>query len=194
MNLDLRQPRWSWLAFALVSVLLLAIVASCGSGDDDDDDDTTSGAATTSTTTGSATNTTTTGASDSSPTAADTTEEATPTSASAEDDATGDVGAVGACFTEAFTSDVVNDLREGNTESANAAFNDCIEGTLPESLASQAEPVVDQATTCAETASQDLGDEDVIALESGDTAVAEQLANDTLTCVSDELGIDLSGM
>jgi len=175
MNDVFRRPhsrsRWSWLALTLLCVLTLSFLVACGSDDDDD-----------SGTSANATNTTSGGASSSTV--------ASPTM----NGSTAELGQIGTCFATGLTGNVVTDLRAGKTDSAQTAFTACLNGTLPESMVAMAQPIVQQAATCASDASKQLSDADVTALQNGDTAKAQTLANDTLTCASDKLGVPLSGM
>ena len=176
---------WRTFSVVLLGVLMLSLVAACGSDDDDDTDtDTDSGTTSTATTaTGSSSGTTAAATS----TEADDTSGTATTSGSDMDDAM----AIGACFEENTTAAVVDDLRAGETESAEEVYRACLEEELPPELVSQLDPIIEEAAECGSDSAADLSDEDVAAIEGGDQAVIEQLTTDTLDCVSTELGIDL---
>jgi hypothetical protein len=169
---------WSTFSIALIGILMLSLVAACGSdgdnGDDSDDSMTT-------------TETTSSGSTDSS----ESTTEADTDDATAATGGMGDAMAIGACLQESTTGDIVTDLRDGNTESAEAMYSDCLGDALPESMVSQLDPIIEQAGTCGSDAAADLSDEDVAAIEGGDETTIQQVTNDTLACLSADLGIDL---
>ena len=169
------RPFWSILRIAVIGLLMLSLVAACGSGDDDDDDS------------GSAPTATTAASSDSAGTA-------TESGMSMGSATTGDMAdamAVGACLQEGTTGDIVTDLRDGDTSSAEDLYRDCLSDALPAAMVSQLDPVIEQAGECGSNAAADLSDDDVAAIEDGDEAKIQQLTNDTLECLSADLGIDL---
>lgn len=102
------------------------------------------------------------------------------------------LGVVGECLEQNTDADMVEDLRAGQTASAEAVYESCLENALPASVVAELEPVIQQAAICGQTASSDVTDAEVEALEAGDRAVAERLATETLSCLSNELGIPLS--
>ncbi len=181
-------------AFSLAAVLLLVLSLAAACGDDQDED---------------------TGATDAEVTTpqvveVEVTEEETEAAVAEETEigeATVDIDAVATpvgganveaaaglvgCFNDNVNAEVVHDLREGETGTAEAAFEGCIEEELSPALADQAEPIIQQLTACAEQASQNLTDEDIAAIEQGDEQEISAFTNETLTCVSEELGIDLT--
>jgi hypothetical protein len=166
--------RWSLLSFIAVALLVLSLGAACGN--EDDDDDTGASAATAATDAGN--------------TAATVASDAGSTAVSAA--SSGELGAIGMCFMSGTTSGIVEDLRAGNTDSAEEMYRGCLGDALPEGLVSQLDPIIEQAATCGTTAAEGLSDEEVASIEQGDEAVAERVSTETLQCVSDELGIDLS--
>ena len=103
----------------------------------------------------------------------------------------GDAMAIGACLQDSTTGDIVTDLRDGNTESAEGMYRDCLSDALPASMVSQLDPIIEQAGTCGSDAAADLSDDDVAAIEEGDEAKIQQVTNATLECLSTDLGIDL---
>jgi hypothetical protein len=92
------------------------------------------------------------------------------------------------CAQQNTTGQVVTDLRAGKTDSAKQVYNDCVGAALPGPLASQAEPVVNDAVTCGETAAKGMSDADVTAAESGDQTQIQNLTNQTITCLMDKYG------
>lgn len=102
------------------------------------------------------------------------------------------VGTIGACFAMNTSPDMVEDLRAGETTTAEGVYRTCLEDVLPPAMVEQMEPVIQSAADCGVTAAQNMSDSDVAALESGDEAVAERLSTQTLSCLSTELGIPLS--
>jgi hypothetical protein len=170
----------------LIGFLMLTLVAACGS-DDDEGDDTDDSTTTTQTTSG--------GSADSTEPASDDTDDSA-TEADTDDGtaASGDMDdamAIGACLQESTTGDIVNDLRDGNTESAEEMYRECLGDALPESMVSQLDPIIEQAGTCGSDAAADLSDEDVAAIEEGDETAIEGITTATLECLSADLGIDL---
>jgi hypothetical protein len=190
-----RRSLWGWLSIALIAMLVLGFTAACGSNDDDDED-----AATTDTTTGATSEAVSTTAS----TDGDATEPSDEgddsagieaTASAAIDDAatmTGmdseELGTIGACFQENTTADVVSDLRAGNTEMAEEVYRGCLENNLPPVALAMADPIIESASECGVTAAEGLSDSDVAAVESGDSAVIEQLTAETIDCLSAEYG------
>ena len=165
---------WSTFSIALIGFLMLSLVAACGSDDGDYDDADTS-TTTTATTSSGSMNT---------------------TDAATEDDTAGTAGmgdamAIGLCLQESTTGDIVTGLRDGNTEGAENMYRDCLGDALPESMVSQLDPIIEQAGTCGSDAAADLSDDEVAAIEEGDQAAVEQVTNETLECLSAELGVDL---
>lgn len=175
----------STVRIAFIGMLMISLLAACGSDDNDDDggDNGTTTTATTSTgSTGGAASTTDTGADNSTP--------------AGDDDSTpagdmGDAMAIGACLESNTTGDIVTDLRDGNTDSAEDMYRECLSDALPESMVSQLDPIIEQAGTCGTEASADLSDDDIAAIEAGDEATINQVTTDTLDCLSTELGIPL---
>ncbi len=164
-----RRPVWSALLLSAVAVLLIAVLAACGSDDDEE-------SAATMTTGGMAT-----AATD----AATSVMSGSPVAGEAE------AGAIGTCLQEQTTPEMVQELRDGQTESATEVYRGCLEESLPAALVAQAEPIIQQTADCGVTASKDLTDEQMQQIESGDEATIQQLTQSTLTCVSDQLGIPL---
>jgi hypothetical protein len=158
-------------SFIAVALLVLSLGVACGNEDDDDDDSGDTGTSAATATTGSTSGTSAT---------------------AAGGETSGDLGAIGLCFMAGTTSGVVEDLRAGNTESAEEMYRGCLSDELPDNLVSQLDPIIEQAATCGTTAAQGLSEDEVASLEEGDEAVAERVSNETLECVSDELGVDLS--
>lgn len=157
---------WSKLLLSAVAVLLIAVLAACG-GDSTDD------ATATSVTTGSTATTSPAGTT------------ASPATGM------GEVGAIGTCLQEKTTPAMVQELRDGKTDSATGVYRDCLETALPASLVAQAEPIIQQTADCGVTASKDLTDADVQKIESGDQETIQTLTQSTLACVSDQLGVPL---
>lgn len=182
--------------YLLIAVLALSFAAACGSGDDEDADVETDAGTTAVATTETGGATTATEAGDDATEAVDDMDATEATDAddgtAPAGDATGAVSSIGACFEENTTGEMVTDLREGNTESAEEVYRTCLEGALPAGLVAQLDPIIENAAECGSTAAQDLSDADVEAIESGDQATIENLTQDTLDCVSQELGIPLS--
>lgn len=187
-SLPVQRPRWNLLSFAVVALLVLSLGIACGSDGNEDGDDAgsgnTSGAVTatrsTSGTTGGTSNTPATGSGTSS----------TPATGSGSTGAmsSAELGAIGACFMEGTSEDVLTDLRDGETGSAEEMYRACLEESLPENLVDQLDPIIEQAADCGTTAAEGLSDEEL-----ADPGVAEIVTVATLDCVSDELGIDLTG-
>lgn len=172
---------WSTFGIVMFGIVLLSLMAACGSDGDDDDD------------AGNGSTTTVTTASGSGGTTGTATEADTDDGTATSDDM-GDMGGVieiGACLQENTTGDIVTDLRDGNTESAEGMYRACLEDSLPESMVSQLEPIIEQAGTCGEEAAADLSDEDLAAIEEGDEATIEQVTTATLECLSADIGMDL---
>jgi len=167
---------------------MLSLVAACGSDSDDDDsnadtDTTTSTTATTATGSGGTTSTAT---------------EASGMATEADTDdgtaASGDMGdamAIGACIQENTTGAIATDLRDGDTESAEGVYRECLSDALPPAMVDQLDPIIAQAGECGSEAAADLSDEDIAAIEGGDEATITQITTDTLDCLSTNLGIDL---
>ena len=103
----------------------------------------------------------------------------------------GEVGAIGTCLKEKTTPAMVQELRDGKTDSATGVYRDCLETALPASLVAQAEPIIQQTADCGVTASKDLTDADVQKIESGDQETIQTLTQSTLACVSGQLGVPL---
>jgi hypothetical protein len=185
---------WGWISIALVTMLIVSFVAACGSDDDDDDasgESTTSSAATSDT--GAAP---TTAASDGDATEMTDDGDGIAATASAAIDAAATMtgmdsetlGAIGACFQENTTSEIVTDLRDGNTESAEAVYRTCLEGELPAEMVMMADPLIEVASECGVTSAEGLSDDDVTAMEGGDEAVIERVTTETVECLSAEFG------
>jgi hypothetical protein len=169
-----QHPIWSIFRIAVIGVLMLSLVAACGSDSDDDDDNGSTNATMSTDSTGGSESTTAADADDNTP-AAD----------------MGEAMAIGACFQSNTTADIVTDLRDGNTDGAEDMYRECLGDALPESMVSQLDPVIEQAGTCGTEASADLTDDDIAAIEDGDDATINQVTTDTLDCLSDQLGIPL---
>jgi hypothetical protein len=157
---------------------MLSLVAACGSDSDDSDDTDTN-------TTTETTSTETTSGGTTDATSADT-DEATVASGDMDD-----AMAIGLCLQGSTDGDIVNDLRDGNTESAEDMYRECLGDALPESMVSQLDPIIEQAGTCGSDAAADLSDEDVAAIEAGDEAAIQDITTATLECLSADLGIEL---
>lgn len=186
------RSRLSVFSYLLLAMLVLTLVAACGSGNGDDAATDTGGGTTTTATTGSGESAATRAGN-----ATETEDEATEeTDAGAGATTSGGgaagVGAIGACLQENTSGEMVTQLRDGNTESAEAVYRTCLEDALPAGLVAQLDPVIQNAAECGSTAAQDLSDADVTAIEGGDAAAIQSLTQDTLACVSEELGIPLS--
>ncbi len=187
------RSRLGVFSYLLIAVLVLSLAAACGS-DDEDDADTDTDAGTTTTATAGTGGTTATEAGDEATEAGDDATEETDADADATTSGGGaaEVGAIGSCLQENTTGEMVTELREGNTESAEDVYRTCLEDALPAGLVEQLDPVIENAAECGSTAAQDLSDADVAAIEGGDQGAIQSLTQDTLTCVSEELGIPLS--
>lgn len=157
---------WSMLLLSAVAVLLVAVLAACGS--DSADEATSTSAATGSTAATSPAGTTSSPAT-----------------------GMGEAGAIGSCLQEQTTPAMVQELRDGKTDTATGVYRDCLETALPASLVAQAEPIIQQTADCGVTASEDLTDEQMQQIETGDQATIQSLTQATLTCVSDQLGVPL---
>ena len=184
------RSRVSVFSYLLLAMLVLTLVAACGSGNGDDAATTTGGETTTTATAGSG-GSAATQAGNATETEDDATEE-TGADATASGGGAAGVGAIGACLQENTSGEMVTELRDGNTESAEAVYRTCLEDALPAGLVAQLDPVIQNAAECGSTAAQDLSDADVTAIEGGDAAAIQSLTQDTLACVSEELGIPLS--
>ena len=174
----MHRSGWSTFSIVLFSFLMLTLVAACGSDDGDNDDTDTDTTTTVTTSSGSA----------------ETTEPATEASTDDGTAPSGDMGdamAIGLCLQSSTDGDLVNDLRDGDTESAENMYREGLGDALPESMVSQLDPIIEQAGTCGSDAAADLSDEDVAAIEAGDEAAIEQITTATLECLSADLGIDL---
>jgi hypothetical protein len=169
------RPFWSTLRIAVIGLMMISLVAACGTGDNDDDD---SGSAPTATTAAS------------SESVATSTESGMSTGSATTGDM-GEVMAVGACLQDGTTGDMVTDLRDGDTSSTEELYRTCLSDALPPAMVSQLDPIITQAGDCGSEAAADLSDDDIAAIESGDEAKIQQLTNDTLQCLSTNLGIDL---
>lgn len=181
------RPRLGVFSHLLIAVLVLTLAAACGSEGDDDAD--TDGDAVTTTTTATEPVTAATEAGDA---ATEDTDDADADATTPADSAAGSVTSIGECFEENTDGDMVSDLRDGNTESAEAVYRTCLETALPPALVAQLDPIIENAAECGSTAAEGLSDADVEAIENGDEATIEGLTQDTLDCVSEELGIPLS--
>jgi hypothetical protein len=169
-------------AVAIALALAMIFVTACGNDDDDDSADNATAPAATSTGGASAAPSATTS---SAPTSATSPEATTGTG-------TGDAGEIATCIQGSMSEDIVMDLREGDSASAQEVYETCLETALPPALVTQLEPIVEQAGECGVTAAQGLSDADVTALESGDEAVITRVTEETLACVSEEFGVELS--
>ncbi|HUG15452.1 MAG TPA: hypothetical protein VMM78_10575 [Thermomicrobiales bacterium] len=176
-NLSMTRFRPRTFAVSIAASLLLIVAVACGSNDD---------------------TTPPAGATGQTPTAAMTTPADTgtpgadPMGTTPADAVTTELGIVGACLEQNTDADMVEDLRAGQTASAEAVYETCLEDVLPPAVVSELEPVIEQAVACGTTASADLTDDDIAALEAGDREIAESLSIETLNCLSDQLGIPLS--
>jgi hypothetical protein len=178
-----RERSWfTMISLALIGFLMIAVLAACGSDEDPTATTATTGGTVATATTGG---TGTGGAGTSTPATTGT----TGMTGSAEE-----LGAIGECFYSNTTADVVNDLRGGDTSSAEDVYRSCLEDSLPPTLVGQLEPIIEQAAVCGEEAANNLSDAEVAALENGDEAVAERMTNETLECLSTEVGVDLSSL
>lgn len=186
------RSRLSVFSYLLIAVLALSLTAACGSDDDDDADTDTDAGTTTTATTGTGGTTATQAGDAATETEDEATEETDADATTSGGGGAAEVGAIGSCLQENTTGDMVTELREGNTESAEEVYRTCLEDALPAGLVAQLDPVIDNAAECGSTAAQDLSDADVEAIEGGDEAAIQSLTQDTLTCVSEELGIPLS--
>ncbi len=173
-----RRSAWSILFVSAIALLLVAFLAACGS-------DTSSEATATKTTTGGAAATSPSGS------ASGTSTTAPAASTGSPDASVANAGAIGSCLQEKTTPAMIQDLRDGKTDTATEVYRSCLETALPSSLVAQVEPIIQQTADCGVTASKDLTDADVQKIESGDQATIQSLTQATLTCVSDQLGIPL---
>jgi hypothetical protein len=172
-------------AVALLSVLALLALTACGS-DDDATNTTSAGSSGAAATITSVTGSAGTMASDAGSTVA-----SAATQLSGSPDVaqfSGVAMQLATCAQQNTTGQVVTDLRAGKTDSAKQVYNDCVGAALPGPLASQAEPVVNDAVTCGETAAKGMSDADVTAAESGDQTQIQNLTNQTITCLMDKYG------
>ena len=92
------------------------------------------------------------------------------------------------CAQQNTTGQVITDLSAGKTDSAKQVYNDCVGTALPGPLASQAEPVVNDAVACSETAAKGMSATDMTAAENGDQAAITKLTNQTITCLLAKYG------
>jgi len=190
----------SWLGIALAMIMVLALVAACGSGSDDgeDEEDATSTTGTTGAATSEAVSTADTSDADSTEESDDTSGIDATASAVIGDAATmtgmdsGMLATIGTCFEENTSSDIVTDLRAGNTESAQDVYRSCLEGELPAEMVLMADPIIETASECGVTAAEGLSDDDVAAMEDGDEAIIERVSTETIECLSAEFGDVLS--
>jgi hypothetical protein len=180
-NESSRRPRWSIFSFALASVLALALLTACGSSDDP----TPTTAAAANTPAGAAT-TPATGATPATGTTPGTGAGTIPGAT------TDDIGAVGLCLSQSTDAQMVEDLRAGNTQTAEDVYRSCLSDVLPPAMVAQLDPVIESTAACGTTAAEGLSDQDIAALESGDQTVAERVSTETLNCLSQELGIPVS--
>jgi hypothetical protein len=95
---------------------------------------------------------------------------------------------IATCVQQQTTGQVVTDLSNGKTDSAQKVYNDCIASALPAPLASQAQPVVNDAVACGQQATKALNSTDLQAAESGDTTQIQALTNQTITCLANKYG------
>lgn len=187
------RSRLGVFSYLLLAILAVTLFAACGS-DDGEDSGADTGAATTTTSTTGTGSTTATQAGDEATEAGDDATEETDAGADATTSGGGaaEVGAIGACLQENTSGEMVTELRAGNTTSAEEVYRTCLEDALPAGLVEQLDPVIQNAAECGSTAAQDLSDADVQSIEGGDEAAIQSLTQDTLACVSEELGIPLS--
>lgn len=167
------RPIWSVLLFGAVAVLLITFLAACGSDSNNDD------------ATATATTVTASGVATKASSAATSVMSGSPLAGVAE------AGSIGACLQEKTTPELVQDLRDGNTDSATDVYRSCLETALPAALVAQVEPIIEQTAQCGVTASKDLTDADMEKIQQGDQATIQTLTQSTLTCVSDQLGVPL---
>lgn len=165
------RPITSALLLSAGALLLVAFLAACG------------GSASSTATTAPTPMATTGAATESTP--------STSTGTTASPGIGAQAGSIGACLQENTTSQLVQDLRNGNTDSATEIYRTCLETALPPALVSQLTPIIQQTATCAETASKNLTDAQMQQIENGDQATIRDLSQSTLTCVSDQLGVPL---
>jgi hypothetical protein len=170
LNHASHRPRWSVFSFALASILALALLTACGS-------DATSPTATPTTAPAAAT-TPATGA--------------TPGTGTMPGTSMAELGTVGMCLSQNTDAEMVENLRAGNTTEAENVYRTCLEDVLPPAMVAQLDPVIESAAACGTTAAQGLSDQDIAALEGGDQTVAERVSNETLACLSQDLGVPLS--
>jgi hypothetical protein len=194
-----RRSFWGWISIALVTMLVVSFLAACGSDDDDDNADSTTDTA--ASTTDTASGTTDTAASTTDTTTGSATEETgdgaglEATASAAVDDAatmtgmdTEELGAIGSCFQENTTPDVVDDLRAGNTDMAQDVYRGCLEDQLPTEAVAMLDPMIESASECGVTSAEGLSDADVTAMESGDETVIQRVTSETIDCLSGEYG------
>jgi hypothetical protein len=98
------------------------------------------------------------------------------------------IATISACFEENTTSDIVADLREGNTDMAQDVYRSCLEESLPEPMVAMADPIIETASECGVTSAEGLTDDDVAAMEDGDEAVIQRVTTETVDCLSAEYG------
>jgi hypothetical protein len=179
------RRRWALPATVLISIFALLALAACGSSD----------SATKTPSSGStgaaATITSVTGDASTMASGAGSTVASAATQLSGSPDVAQFSGValqLASCAQQNTTGQVVTDLRDGKTDSAKQVYDDCVGAALPGPLASQAEPVINDAGTCGETAAKGMSDADATAAENGDQAQIQSLTNQTITCLMDKYG------
>jgi hypothetical protein len=179
------RRRWALPGVVLISIFALLALAACGTSD----------SPTKTTSSGSsgaaATITSVTGSASTMASGAGSTVASAATQLSGSPDVaqfSGIALQLASCAQQNTTGQVVTDLRAGKTDSAKQVYNDCVGAALPGPLASQAEPVVNDAVTCGETAAKGMSDADVTAAENGDQTQIQNLTNQTITCLMDKYG------
>jgi hypothetical protein len=176
------RRRWALPGAVALSIIALLALAACGSSDSSTNTTSAGVAATVTSVTGSA-STMASGAGSTVASAA--------TQLSGSPDVaqfSGIALQLASCAQQNTTGQVVTDLRAGKTDSAKQVYNDCVGAALPGPLASQAEPVVNDAVACGETAAKGMSDADVTAAENGDQTQITSLTNQTITCLMGKYG------
>jgi hypothetical protein len=185
-----RPRRLVWLGCLLVSVFALLALAACGSSDSATKT-TSSGSSSTAASGAAATITSVTGSASTAASGAAGTVASAATQLSGSPDVaqfSGIALQLATCAQQNTTGQVVTDLRAGKTDSAKQVYNDCVGSALPAALASQAEPVVNDAATCGQTAAKGMSDADISAAENGDQATIQTLTNETISCLVAKYG------
>lgn len=178
--METQHSRWRMLAGAMMfAVFALTLLAACGS----------SNAGTSAA--GAATEVATNPAGAATAVATAASGAATGVASAVGSPAMNQAAGIAACLEQGTTAQVVSDLRAGQTQSAQAVYRGCLAGALPAALVGQLDPIINQAATCGSTAAKGLSNADMTAVQNGDQAVIQRLTQDTLTCVSNQLGVPL---